>query len=50
MTLLLTILLPQWPLFHIPIWCDKECIPFVVLFDKQGKQRKDVTVEQLLAE
>ena len=25
-------------------------IPFVVLFDKQGKQRKDVTVEQLLAE
>lgn len=25
-------------------------IPFVLLFDKQGKQRKDVTVEQLLAE
>jgi thiol-disulfide isomerase/thioredoxin len=25
-------------------------IPFVVLYDKQGKQRKDVTVEQLLAE
>ena len=25
-------------------------IPFVVLFDKQGKQRKDVTVEQLLNE
>ena len=25
-------------------------IPFVILFDKQGKQRKDVTVEQLLAE
>lgn len=25
-------------------------IPFVVLFDKQGNQRKDVTIEQLLAE
>ena len=25
-------------------------IPFIVLYDKQGKQRKDVTVEQLLAE
>ncbi|MBR4924553.1 MAG: redoxin domain-containing protein [Prevotella sp.] len=25
-------------------------IPFVALFDKQGKQRKDVTVEQLLEE